>query len=338
MRLTEEQIAKIRTASRLGKDIDVEKAVFDAISETNKTREWQKEVEEWIHTIDEEFNVSECYKELRVATTEEKRAIRVAISRFKKDGLIEKIKGRIGCYRKKDADLVEMHWQDAKPIPLDISWPLDLNTLFHIYKKNIVLFSGTDDAGKTGVAMDIIKRNQKHLDWKDNIFLFNSEMSEEEMNLRFTLHENMSIDDWDGFKTYDRDANFGDAVQPNGLNIVDYLDLPGDAHYKLGDYIREIHNALEGGVCVIMLHKKHGAELGYGVELGLKIPRLYVTLENGVAKIIKCKNRKTEKSCRGWIMKYSLIQGWKFVTHGIWRDPEDEQDSFKPKKFIWERK
>jgi len=334
MKFNEEQIAKVRKACKIGKDSNIEQAIWDVVEELNEKREWQNEVAEWLELIDGEFNVTECFKELRAITTGEKQAVRVAISRFKADGIIEKIKGRMGGYRKKEGDLVEMHWQDAKPFPLVLDLPLELNTLFNAYKKNILLFSGTDDAGKTAITMDIIKQNQNNPYWADNIHMFNSEMSEEEANLRFTLHEKMEAADW-RFKMYDRDANFGDVIVPDGLNIIDYLDLPGEAHNKLGDYIREIFNALNDGVCVIMLHKKHGATLGYGVELGLKIPRLYVTLESGTARIVKCKNRKTEHSCRGWVIYYNLVQGWKFVTKGIWHDPAG--DPLEPKR-TWEKR
>lgn len=332
MQLTEEQIGKIRRACKLGKDWDVQQAVREAIEEANKHREWKKEVEEWLSAVDDEFYISECIKALPNVTIDGESAIRTTISRLKKDGMLEGVKGRVGCYRKKDDNLVEMNWKSADPIPLELALPLDLNKMLHIYKKNIILFAGSDDSGKTAATMDIIKQNQRHFEWEDNVHLFNAEMSEEEMNLRFTLHDGMSADDWN-FKVYDRDANFGDAIHPSGLNIIDYLELAGDAHNKLGDYIREIFNALDDGVCVIMLHKKHGFNLGYGQELGLKIPRLYVTLENGVAKIIKCKNRKSEHSVRGWVIHYKLFSGWKFQTEGVWHDPQDEQDALGTKKY-----
>jgi hypothetical protein len=56
-------------------------------------------------------------------------------------------------------------------------------------------------------------------------------------------------------------------------------------------------------------------ELGYGAEFTLLRPRLYITLDPNVARVVSAKNRAAgcEHSPVGKIMPYKIVGGWKLI-------------------------
>jgi hypothetical protein len=109
------------------------------------------------------------------------------------------------------------------------------------------------------------------------------------------------------------------------LNIIDYIEPGGDGEiYGVGQTLRRIHEKLDKGICVVMLQKKRrqtlrngsaAGELGYGAEFTLLRPRLYITLDPGMARVVSAKNRKpgVEHSPVGKVLPYKIVGGWKII-------------------------
>jgi len=281
------------------------------------------QVKEWISVTTGYFSVTDLYNALHPVTNADKIAIRVAVHRLKKDGYIESFGRKNDVYRRVERECLEMDWRGANVNELPISWPLDLNTMFATYHKNIIMIAGTPDGGKSAFLFDFIKRNQKIAMkiFKKPIHLFNSEMSPQEMKKRLSLHEDIALDEWD-FKAYERTNYFEDVIEPDGCNIIDYLEM--DEPFEIRKILRRIHDKLTTGICIIGLQKPFGRDMGFGKEWGMQIPRLYLSVEGGVAKILKCKNRKTEESPVGKILPFKLVKGWKFLPEGVWRRPDED--------------
>ena len=298
-------------ANRVGRLVDDHREVGD--------RNLALEIKNWISVTSRDFLVTDIQKDLDIVTKRDKDNTRQIIKRLKDQGIVDVSGTRHNQYRRVENDLMKMDWKGAIVQPMELDWPLELDDLFTCYRKNIMCFAGTPDAGKTAFFFDFIKRNQN----KHKIHLFNSEMSAEEMKLRLSKHEDMKLEDWN-FNAYERNSNFADVIEPDEVNLIDYIDL-NENTYQIGTYIREIHEKLNKGICLIGLQKPFGRDMGYGKEYGMKIPRLYMSIEGGEAKILKCKNRKTEDSPAGKILKYKLVGGWKFMPRGVWHHPEDEK-------------
>ncbi|MBW2618874.1 MAG: hypothetical protein JRC92_08370, partial [Deltaproteobacteria bacterium] len=197
-------------------------------------------------------------------------------------------------------------------IVVDLKWPFGLERLIDLYPKNIVVVAGAPNAGKTALLLNLIRLNMT----KHQITYFSSEMGPEELKLRLLNFEDLSPDDWN-FGAYDRSSNFVDVIQPNAVNIVDYLEVTDD-FYRVGGEIKAIHDKLDKGLAVIALQKKKGAELGRGAEFSIEKPRLYLALDDGELKIIKAKNwgpeaKETGQNPNGKIFYFSLVNGCKFV-------------------------
>ena len=283
-----------------------------------KDRNVTQEVREWVLTSDGIFSTTDIYHRLQMTTREGQKAVVVTLMRLREEGIIEKYGKKNGVFRRVERDVVNMDWKGAEVKTFDIDWPLLIGTFFQTYPKNLCVFAGYKDTGKTTLALDIIKRNMSRHD----VRYMNNEMSPEELKMRLLQHQDLSINDWK-FEAIERGDDYESVIDPNGLNIIDYIE-PGEEVYRVGTTLRLIHEKLDKGVCVIMLQKKRrqvlktgGAvgELGYGAEYTLLRPRLYITLDPNVARVVSAKNRTpgVEHSPVGKIMPYKIVGGWKVI-------------------------
>lgn len=285
-------------------------------------------VKEYVDAAMGWFKIDEVYRYIGASDRNDKKNVSKALSRMVDEGILARHRRANGLYRKPDNQREVMDWLNANICPIDIKLPLEVDHYFATYPKNILVFAGTPDAGKTAYFLEFIKQNMEFLD----IHYFNSEMSNEELKLRLKAHEDIELEDWK-FEAVSRVSEFADVIEPDGVNVIDYMEL-GDEIHKVGLFMRELHDKLDNGIALVGIQKPYGRELGYGKELALQIPRLYISLEyhkrNNIssARILKCKNRLTNYSMIGKILYYKIYGGWKIEPHGLWHyygdDPLDE--------------
>jgi len=284
-----------------------------------------QDVADWIRDATGVFTANEMSKSLSIPDTREAKSnLSKALARMIEKGAIVRHGTRNGEYRKIDDECLEMEWRSANVKTFDVYWPLGLNALFVTYPKNICVLAGAKDAGKTALCLDFIKHNMA----KHNIQYFTNEMGPEELKMRIAKHTDLGPDDWK-FNAYERGDNYEDVIDPTGINVIDYVEL-NDACYMVGDILKKIHQKLTTGIALVCLQKSFGATLGRGADFGLQRPRLYVTLDRGVAKIVTAKNRVPGLGFNptGYICRYKLFDG-AGVSSEEWHSPEAEEEMNK---------
>lgn len=291
----------------------VESAVMRAL---NTERNYTDEIKSFVARQSGYFIVSEMCRELCYGTVQQRKTASTVISRLASDKYIEKYGQKAGVYRRIEHELDEMDWLNAECNEFSVELPLDLSSLVTVYPNNIIVVAGSPDSGKTAFMMDLVKRNM----YRHPIHYFNSEMGDAELRNRLQNHEDVSISEWK-FKAYSRSSNFADVVKPTDINIIDFLEI-SDAFYKVASEINDIYRKLDGGICVIGLQKNRGVDLGRGGTFGLEKPRLYLSMDYGIIRISKAKNRRSKMvNPNGWVRKFKLFGGAEFQTEGFWEDP-----------------
>lgn len=285
-------------------------------------RNLAQEIKEWVSVTAGVFSITDIYLALHLMTPEDKNNARQVLRRLKEGQYIVPHGQKADVYRRIVPDHIEMDYKSVIPEPLNIDWPLDISRYFYTYSKNMAIFAGMKDAGKTAMLIDFVKRNQKA--WA--IHYFSNEMATEELSMRLRKHKDIGINEWT-FHAYEKASNFADVVYPDAVNVFDYIEINKDFS-EMGDHLKAIHQRLDKGIAVIAIQKKRDEEWGRGGAFSSQRPRLYLNLETrgkdaGVATIMVAKNRKSDLNPVGMSRMYNIIDGWKIEASGDWGYEED---------------
>ncbi len=255
-------------------------------------------------------------KEFNLRSNQEKENRRQIISRLLEEGLIEKNKKIFKQFRFIDKTVRVINFKEFQQrTPLDIKLPLGIEKMVNIYKKNIIVIAGAPDAGKTAWVLNFVRMNQDRY----TIHYMTSEMSGEELSERLSKFEDIELDDWT-FQVEERTHDFHDGIRPDDINIIDYLEITKDA-YEVADHLRLIHDKLRNGIAIVLLQKKVNQDMGRGAEYSLEKPRLYLSMDNGKAKIVKAKNWvDKERNPNRLIINYKIVGGCKYLINQDWHE------------------
>jgi hypothetical protein len=268
------------------------------------------EVKEWALVTSGEFTVTNVYQDLGLVSVSDKNTARQALVRMEQEGLLAKCGLKRGCYRtiEKEAPLIDFVSADISQ-NYPIKWPFGLEYLVNIYPKNVIIIAGSPNAGKTCFLLNTVRQNMFN---HPRIEYFSSEMGAEEMKLRLSKFDNIDINEWKFFPR-ERASNFADAVVPDALNIIDYLEITKD-FYEVGGEIKSIFDRLGKGIAIIAIQKKTGQDVGRGGEFTLEKPRLYLSMDGGSLKILKAKNwAQPGHNPNDKVFKFKIVNGCKFV-------------------------
>jgi len=288
------------------------------------SRNLAMEIRLWIEEAPGTFHVSDIDREFDLRTREEKNNRSKILNGMVHANILEHTSIKKGHYRIIDSSVVNIDFKNVTQEEYSLWLPFALHRYVKILPGNILVFAGEPNVGKTAVLLNIVANNMAEKD----ITYFSSEMGAAEFRERLIKWEGLSLDDWH-FDAYERSDAFHQVIRPEGLNIVDFLEVH-DEFYKMGGYLREIHDKLTTGICIVAIQKNRGADFGLGGGRGLEKPRLYVTLsaDGGqvcMAKIAKAKNYIGQNP-NGKQIAFTLTDGWKIEEKTSWHYPAKERE------------
>lgn len=273
-----------------------------------------EDLREWIEVTTGHFRVTDYHKESQVVTKEGKHAVIMAIKRLCDQGVVEKYGTERGVYRKVEKECQEINFLDVEDKPVQISWPFEIERYVLTYPKNVIVIAGVQNAGKTAFLLNTALMNMD----KFKINYFSSEMGAMELKIRLQKFE-VSLKKWKEVNFKERSSNFVDVIEPDHVNIIDFLEL-SDEFYKIAAILKEFYEKLKDGIAIIAIQKDPKKEYGRGGTMGLEKPRLYINMQKGKIEIIKAKNwADIETNPNGLWREFKLVQGAKFIMRDDWK-------------------
>ena len=278
-------------------------------------------VREWVLSSPGDMLSSDFVKEAGLSSRVVMKNVSKIFERLCREGIIERASQKRGHFRLVERESKALNWKDADCSQVfDIQWPFFLENFVNLYPKNIAILAGTSNAGKSAFLLNLVRMNMA----KHRVVYFSSEMGEEELRLRISKF-GLPLDDWT-FEARERASNFAHAIEPDALNIVDFLEL-SDNFYQVGGDIRAIFDRLNRGVCIIALQKKGGQTLGRGAEFSLEKARVYLSMDPGKLTIIKGKNWALPGfNPNGRAFEFKLVDGCQFVSTKAMTTHDDTGD------------
>ena len=255
------------------------------------------------------FSLTDLKKDLQILTPADINNAYVVVHRLVKEGELARHPSLHGKYRLIETTSETIDWVNASEDEYHVHLPLGLSKIVQVLPKSIIVLAGVPNAGKSALCLETIRLNQDKL----KINYFSSEMGPTKLKSRLRRFENVEFPTGWKFNALYRSEGWADALTPfpDDLNIIDYVELSNDV-YIVGDILKGIFNSLKGGIAIVCLQKKYGADMGRGAEFSLEKPSLYLSVEKGKAKIIKAKEWRGETNPNGKQMTFKLHKGWEF--------------------------
>jgi len=306
----------------------IDTKVESALKRKNtRDRSIAQDVRDWILTSSGFFLTSECFKELDLTSRDFKKAGTLALLRLEKEGLIEKYGGKRGQYRKIESEVIIQEWWKEEATPLDLHWPLKLEKFVKIFPQNIILIEGQKSQGKSAFAIEFCRLN--HRLFREPIVYQNVEMSRDEIKERFDCYGSLfpieearsAIQFIDG-----RSGGSWDKIQPNALNVVDYL-VEYEKPWMLADYIKKIHGKLGEGIALVLVQRDPYKPYPTGGRAVRDFPRCVISLIKHQLKLedVKSFYRTEWGNPTGLGIKYKHVNYCQFVEDSEWFEVSEEK-------------
>lgn len=246
-------------------------------------------IEEWVKSTTGVFTLKDIHNELDIGSDRGKANLRVIMFRLKELGIVSSISKRDGLYQLVDGEAPDENWQRADKRIVLLRFPFELEKYIRILPKSLIVIAGAPSAGKTALLYNIVDLNMNDFE----IHLFNSEMGLMQIQERFDAI-NPDIPNPPPFRVRHREDNFADVIEPDAINLIDYLDMDSEV-YMIGAELKRILYKLNDGVAIVAIQKPAGRELGYGAGYSLKSSSVYLSMDRGKLKIVKARERANNK-------------------------------------------
>ncbi len=248
-----------------------------------------EDVNTWVESAHGDFMATSIYMDLQLSIKDRKTCTQI-LTKMVSAGELEHASKKNGHYRKVSKIVTKMDWKSVQPFEYyDIKFPMGIHDMVNIKKTNIIIIAGSSNAGKTAMTMNIALLNPQH-----RVTYLCTEMDNTELAERIAGFDKPNSA-WDHVNFVSLEGEAGDFIDPDGLNIVDYIEPADGEFYKMQGLINDVHHKLVNGVAVINIQKKRGELYGKGGSGTEERCRLYMTMEFQELTFVKVKSPKKNK-------------------------------------------
>jgi len=286
------------------------------------------EIREWIMTTFDNFSTTNVYEVTTLTTRQDKKKVASILSRFVKDGLIERVGNRHGIYRRVESETEKLDFMNVSTDCFQIHWPFSIHKMVKLHPRSISIIAGEPNSGKTAFCLNVARLNM-HRD--EPIKYLSSEMGAVELRERLMGFDDMELSDWQYVDFRERSDKFADVIDPDGINIIDFMEIL-DNFWLIGQELKQIFDKLNNGIAIIAIQKDPKAGAGRGGTFGLEKPRLYMNLMDNspggaLLQIKKAKNWVDKNSNpNGKQLGFKIVNGCKLLSQGDWYYPKKKED------------
>jgi hypothetical protein len=258
---------------------------------------------------------------------------RQIVSRRLRDGVIRPYRGSADVLEWVNKDYQFLTMADYRAqANLKITLPLDLNKHVNVPAGSVIGVAGYTSAGKTAFLLEIAELNVISQDLP--VYHWFNEMSSDRMLLRLEDYPLLVTELGRKFKAVKQtNFEFYDVIEPDAINIIDYLDLDGgegenNQVFMIGAVIKKLQRRLGKGIVIFALQKKEASDMGYGGVYSAKLSNLYLSLDTikqedtrmmGRCKIVKSKDWGEMNPVGLCCNYYTGGKHGKIMSDNVWR-------------------
>jgi len=295
-----------------------------------ETNSVSQNVIDWVMAGAGDFAETDIFRALDLIDADQKKMCSETLRRMLSQNEIEGIGKRYGWYRRVDRSLDVIDWKSASTEEFPIKLPFQLHKQCRIFPKTVIVVSGEKNTGKSAFCLNLVAMNQNTyiniLESIAPIYYFSSEMLAPEFKVRLQGFQEVPAGDWN-FIPIHRTENFEDVIQPDAINIIDFLEIH-DKFWMIGQLITNIWKRLNLGIAIVCVQKGDGQDHGRGGSFLVEKPRLTINLskrftedgqlDGATCKVTNCKFPRAPANPNGKSLDYHCIGGAMLNPFGGW--------------------
>ncbi|ADK85087.1 Bifunctional DNA primase/polymerase [Desulfarculus baarsii DSM 2075] len=297
------------------------------------------EISEWVANSTGSFTTADVDREFGLVDRRDRKNRSMVLTRLIEEKKIKRDPRQAGRFHilASHLEFVDLASTDGQPFGLAL--PLGLDQMVSLPPKSIVVLAGQTNAGKTALALNILRDNIG----RQELLYCMSEMGPQEYRQRVGAFGD-PLDHWRAVRAASLASGFDDAIAAHnrdGLTVVDYLEERDGEYFKIASDIRGVYDALGNGVAFVCLQKKTGATFGRGGEATAEKSRLYMALDvlthaRGrtvcALKIVKAK-AYPGRNPNGLERHFVIHHGWRLEPVSDWVRLDDRERAAYATKY-----
>jgi len=293
----------------------IEAKIGSALKRDSKRFESMAEgVRDFVSVNSGKFSVKDVEIWVNSSKLQSNKPILMELGKLVKDEKIERLQHH-GHYRIIETDFDAVCFDDIDiGESLRVRLPFGLERYVEIMPKDLIVFAGVPNAGKSAIMMETAGLNQSLAD----CWYFSSEMGRVNWKKRLSKYEGNAK--WK-YKFVDDFPNFVDVIKPDAFNFIDYVEIADGEFYKIPSVLAAIQKRLKSGLAFVALQKNPEKTHGVGGYQTLAKPALFCTIDpdfpGAIMRVVKAKNY-IDVNPNGFFLKFKIINGINLRAVGTW--------------------
>ena len=282
-----------------------------------------KLIDEWMPLHQgETFDLDIICRQLEITSRDGRTQASNKLNNLVRTKILEK-NNRI--YRPINNNIKYIDWVTSKEDYFKITFPSnhhpDDETYFQfadavrISPGSVIVIAGVGNAGKSCFCRNILWDNMHSI----HSVYFSSETTGAAFKRYADTMKWSSPFNGDGkpvFELVERYRDYQDVIQPDSLNIIDWLNIESGEFYRIGIEMQKIKEKIHNGLVVIAIQKDPGKDLGRGGTFSKELASLYLNLDYDKEHNL---NRLTIDKSKEWVGNHdpnNKIYGFEITDYG----------------------
>ena len=277
------------------------------------------------------FNSDDVYKFFEISrkpnATEIKRALGQVLFNLSNKNKVKELEQNGKSYRIIDRTLNTIEWWKAqRGDTLKLNWPrgvedsssFGFEDSIVVYPKDLIVLAGEGNSAKTSFCLNLMIENMDYYP----VYYFTNEFNSPKFIDRMSHFDWVKLYKEDGtpkFTLAEQSQNWQDVIQPNALNIVDWIYLD-DEMWKVRTVMKSIIANLDRGIAVVVIQKRSYKQVGEGGEATKDLASVYFVIKNDqetgrkVLKVEKVKTPGAGQNSKGETIIDPNYKKWSFTV------------------------
>ncbi len=244
------------------------------------------------------FDLDSICRHLQVFERQNRHYVSTSLGKLVNQGKLEKLSsGAHFYYKYVNNNKRIINWNDVdSDNTLPIRWPcshLDCSEFgfsqsIVVSQGDLIVVAGVSNMGKTTFAQNFLFENMDAFDCQMMVNEYNPGKFKRRVQ-KMTWGNPFRENGEPKFTLVERHEDWKYAIEPDQVNIIDWINISDGDFYKIGGIMEGIQGKLRKGIALIVLQKNEAKDLGTGGQFSEHLASVYFNIDKNRLSVRKIK-------------------------------------------------